>query len=160
MLKSGVKVHKSGLHDVAIDMFQGNTTLTLDAKGRFAIPALHREALARTGEEELTITAHPEGYLLLYPRSVWQRVQEKLMSSTIQDAQRLKRILNGNARDDRADSAGRLLIAPELRKLARLEKKIVMAGMGNHFELWDEAAWERQNNYSLGVPPGFEELLQ
>jgi MraZ protein len=149
---------------VAIDMFQGTATLTLDAKGRFAIPALHREALARTGEEALTITAHPDGCLLLYPRSVWQQVQEKLMRSTIQDAQRLKRILNGNARDDMMDSAGRLLIAPELRKLARLERKIVMAGMGKRFELWDEAAWERQNDLSVEVkslmPPGLEDLLQ
>jgi MraZ protein len=145
-------------------MFQGTATLTLDAKGRFAIPALHREALARTGEEELTITAHPDGCLLLYPRSVWQQVQERLMRSTIPDAQRLKRILNGNARNDMVDSAGRLLIAPELRKYARLEKRIVMAGMGNRFELWDEATWERQNDLSVQIPSlmpsGLEDLLQ
>jgi MraZ protein len=144
-------------------MFQGSVFLSLDAKGRFAIPALHREALARTGENELVMTAHPDGCLLLYPQSIWLRVQENLMRATIPDAQRMKRILNGNARNDAMDSAGRLLIAPELRKFARLEKKIAMVGAFSHFEIWDEETWERQNDLNVEVkslmPPGLEELL-
>lgn len=144
-------------------MFQGSVSLSLDAKGRFAIPALHREALARTGESGLVMTAHPDGCLLLYPQSTWLRVQENLMKAVIPDAQRMKRILNGNARSDEMDSTGRLLIAPELRKFAHLEKKIAMVGTFSHFEIWDEETWERQNDLNVDVkslmPQGLEELL-
>ncbi len=54
----------------------------------------------------------------------------------------IKRLLVGNARDEEMDSAGRVLIAPELRDWAKLEKQVWLVGQGSHFELWSDAGWK------------------
>ena len=105
-------------------MFQGAAALNLDAKGRMAIPARHRDALARAGDGRLVLTAHPHRCLLLYPEAAWAPIRDKILAAPSFDPRSaaLKRILVGNARDSEVDSAGRILIAPELRDTAELDK--------------------------------------
>ncbi|MFN7287758.1 MAG: division/cell wall cluster transcriptional repressor MraZ, partial [Burkholderiales bacterium] len=117
-------------------MFQGRSALSLDAKGRMSVPSRHRDALALQCEGRLTLTRHPEGCLLLYPRPVWESVRERIAALPLA-ASGLRRFFLGNATDIDLDGAGRLLIAPELRQAAGLGKDGVLLGMGAHCEIWD-----------------------
>ena len=145
-------------------MFQGTISLSLDAKGRLAIPARHREALAQTANGALVLTAHPHGCLLLYPVPAWEPIRDQILKAPSFDPRSaaLKRVLVGNAREEEMDSAGRLLVAPELRGFAKLEKQVWLVGMGSHFEIWSDEGWRRQNEAALAALqsdqpiPGFE----
>jgi MraZ protein len=103
-----------------------------------AIPAKHRDALAQQCEGRLTLTKHPHGCLLFFPRPVWEQHREQIASWPM-SARAWQRIFLGNACDVEMDSAGRVLISPELRAAVGLEKEVMMLGMGSHFEIWDAA---------------------
>ena len=145
-------------------MFQGAAALNLDAKGRLAIPARHREALVDASEGKLVLTAHPHRCLLLYPEPAWLPIRQKVLaaSSLNQKSASIKRLLVGNARDEMLDSAGRLLVAPELRKFAGLEKQVWLVGLGSHFEIWSEEGWQKEQEaaFALGdeLPSDLEDL--
>ena len=146
-------------------MFQGATALSLDAKGRLAIPARHREALLDASAGQLVLTAHPHRCLLLYPAVAWEPIRDKVLaaSSLNPKSAAIKRLLVGNARDEALDSAGRLLVSPELRLFAQFDKQIWLVGQGTHFEIWSDAGWQQQQDVFLGMgdqslPPGLEDL--
>lgn len=145
-------------------MFQGAAALNLDAKGRLAIPARHRDALA-SGGGDLVVTAHPHQCLLIYPAEAWQPIRDKVLAgaSLERSSALLKRLLVGFAREERLDGAGRVLVAPELRRFAGLEKSVWLVGQGSHFELWSDAGWQQQQELMFGMgadllPPGLEDL--
>jgi len=119
-------------------VFQGASAINLDAKGRMSIPAKHRDALALQCEGRLTLTRHPHGCLLLFPRPVWETHRDQIAAWPM-SARAWQRIFLGNACDVEIDSAGRVLISPELRAAVGLEKEVMMLGMGTHFEIWDAA---------------------
>ncbi|MBL8472405.1 MAG: division/cell wall cluster transcriptional repressor MraZ [Rhodocyclaceae bacterium] len=146
-------------------MFQGAASLSLDAKGRLAVPARHREALQALCAGRLLLTAHPHRCLLVYPEPDWAPIRKKILagSSLEKKSAWLKRLLIGFARDEEIDSAGRVLISPELREFAGLDKQVWLVGQGNHFELWSDDRWRKQQEEILAqgdelIPPGMEEL--
>jgi MraZ protein len=146
-------------------MFQGAAALSLDAKGRLAIPARHRDALAALCNGQLTITAHPHRCLLVYPTPAWEPIRDKVLAAPSLETRsaQLKRLLVGFARDEEMDAAGRVLVAPELRQFAQLDKQVWLVGQGSHFELWSDAGWQKQQEeiFALGaelLPPGLETL--
>lgn len=145
-------------------MFQGAAALSIDAKGRLAIPARHREALAAASEGQLILTAHPHRCLLLYPAAAWEPIRDKVLAASSLNPQSaaIKRLLVGHAREEVLDSAGRLLISPELRKFAAFEKQVWLVGQGSHFEIWSDAGWQKEQDavFALGdqLPPGLEDL--
>ena len=110
------------------------------------------------------LTAHPHRCLLLYPEPAWLPIRDKVLatSSLNPQAASIKRLLVGNARDETLDSAGRLLIAPELRQFAGLEKQVWLVGLGSHFEIWSDIGWQKEQDavFALGdqLPPGLEDL--
>jgi MraZ protein len=118
--------------------FQGPSSLSIDAKGRISVPARHRDELQTKCEGKLTLTRHPEGCLLLYPRATWE-IKRNEIEAYPPDARPLKRLLLGNAVDVDIDASGRILIPPELRTAAKLDKDAELRGMGAYFELWDAA---------------------
>ncbi len=124
-------------------MFQGSSALSLDAKGRINVPARHRDALMEQAAGRLTLTRHPDGCLLVYPRPEWERKREQIAAFPMQ-ARALQRLLLGNAQDVEIDGSGRILVAPELRSAAGMAKDVMLLGMGAHFELWDAAALARR----------------
>ena len=147
-------------------MFEGAVAISLDAKGRLAIPARHREPLLAAAEGSLVLTAHPHRCLLLYPSPAWQPIRDQILKASSLDSRAapIKRVLVGNARTEELDSAGRLLVAQELREYAKLEKTVYLVGMGSHFEIWSEAGWRQQNDLAAEVlsgdlPPGFGDLV-
>ena len=124
-------------------VFQGASSLTLDGKGRLSVPTRHRDVLSATAQGLLTITKHPHGCLMVFPRPEWGLFRDRI-SALPMSAQWWKRIFLGNAMDVELDSTGRILISPELRQGAGIVKDTVLLGMGNHFELWDKVAYETQ----------------
>lgn len=124
-------------------MFQGASSLSLDAKGRLSVPTRHRDVLSATAAGQLTITKHPHGCLMVFPRGEWEKFRERIASLPMQ-AQWWKRIFLGNAMDCEMDGTGRVLVSPELRVAAGIGKDVVLLGMGNHFELWDAARYAAQ----------------
>ncbi|HSX63735.1 MAG TPA: division/cell wall cluster transcriptional repressor MraZ [Pseudoxanthomonas sp.] len=121
-------------------VFQGASALALDAKGRLSVPARHRDVLAAMAQGQLTITKHPEGCLMVFPRPAWESFRDKIAALPM-SAAGWKRIFLGNAMDVDIDSASRVLISPELRTAAGLTKDVMLLGMGSHFELWDAARY-------------------
>ena len=147
-------------------MFEGATAISLDAKGRLAIPARHRDALLAHPDEGLVLTAHPHRCLLLYPVPAWAPIRDQILKASSLDprAAAIKRVMVGNSRTETPDSAGRLLVASELREYANLEKTVYLVGMGTHFEIWSEAGWKRQNDLAAealsgDLPPGLGDLV-
>lgn len=113
--------------------------MALDVKGRLGVPTRHREVLQLLCEGRLTITKHPDGCLMLFPRPTWEAFRDKVAALPM-SAAGWKRVFLGNAMDVEIDSAARVLISPELRESAGLDKDVVLLGMGSHFELWDKKA--------------------
>lgn len=129
-------------------LFQGSSALTLDAKGRISIPTRHRDALVSQAEGRLTLTRHPDGCLLVYPRPVWEE-RRKMIASLPMAARALQRLMLGNAQDVELDGSGRVLIAPELRNATGMTRDVMLMGLGAHFELWDAAALARREAEDL-----------
>lgn len=134
-------------------MFQGASAINLDAKGRMSIPAKHRDALVNECAGRLTITRDPSGCLLCFPRPVWEIHREKIVAWPMA-ARAWQRIFLGNACDVEIDSAGRVLISPELRAAVGLEREVMMLGMGSHFEIWDAARLDASEQQAIagGMP--------
>lgn len=143
-------------------MFQGATALSLDAKGRLAVPTRHRDELQSGTAGKQVLTAHPHRCLLLYPAAAWEPIRARIMSFSSFDTQASlwKRLLIGFAEEIELDGSGRLLVSPELRKFAGLEKQAMMVGQGSHFEIWSQEAWEKQLDQlatnTEKLPPGME----
>lgn len=144
-------------------VFRGVTHLALDAKGRLAVPARYRDALAGHGDtategggRALVLTVDHGRCLLLYPRLVWEPIQARLMalSSFNEQIRRLQRLLVGHADDVDMDNAGRVLVSPALRQYAGLDHRVVLVGQGNKFELWDEARWHEQTAQAITFSAG------
>ena len=117
-------------------VFQGASALSLDAKGRFAVPARHRDAVQALCTGQLTITRHPDGCLMVFPRPAWETFRDKVAALPM-SAAGWKRVFMGNAMDVEVDNNARVLVSPELRAAAGLGKDVMLLGMGSHFELWD-----------------------
>jgi MraZ protein len=117
-------------------IFQGPAALTLDGKGRIVMPARHRALLDTMGVAQLTLTKHPEGSLLVFPRPAWEAFRGRVAALPM-EASGWKRLFLGNAMEVEIDASSRVLIAPELRASAGLVRDVVLLGMGSHFELWD-----------------------
>lgn len=134
-------------------MFRGAASLNLDAKGRLAVPARHRDALLSQCAGHVILTAHPHHCLLLYPQPAWEPIQAKIMALSSFDRQSsaLQRLLVGFAEDLELDSAGRLLVPPVLREFAGLEKQVMLVGQGSHFELWSAKAWKAQLEWAMSA---------
>lgn len=123
---------------VANLVFQGPASLTLDSKGRLTMPARHLAVLRAMELTQLTLTKHPDGPLMVFPRPTWEEFRDKINALPM-EAVRWKRVFLGNAMDVEIDASSRVLIAPELRKSAGLERDVMLIGMGSHLELWDAA---------------------
>lgn len=129
-------------------MFKGSHSVTIDAKGRIAIPASYRQSLIDDCGGRLVITRHWDGCLLIYPGPEFQAFEQQLLSrgSLNPKVRNIQRFFIGNARDIDMDRQGRLLLPANLRAAAGLESKAVLSGIGNLFELWDEDTFNQRNS--------------
>ena len=124
-------------------VFQGASFVSLDTKGRLSVPTRYRDVLSATANSQLTVTRHPHGCLMVFPRNEWEKFRERIAALPMQ-AQWWKRIFLGNAMDVDMDATGRVLVSPELRAAAHISKDTVLLGMGGYFELWDAQLYADQ----------------
>lgn len=112
------------------------------------MPSRYRDSI-RTGPAagQMVITVdHTDRCLLVYPMNEWLKVEEKLMklNNMNRRARNVQRLILGHAHECDLDSQGRILVSAPLREYAGLEKKSVLVGQMNKFELWDAEAWQKQ----------------
>lgn len=136
-------------------MFSGATNINLDAKGRIAIPSRFREEIQQQCGRQMYITVAvdekcrgEEGCLWLYPLPVWRNVENTILGlkTLNKTVQKLRRFFIGNAVECEMDAQGRLLIPENLRSMSSLEKKVVIVGQLEKFEIWNADAWERKKD--------------
>lgn len=129
-------------------MFRGINAINIDGKGRVAVPTRYRDEL----ENSLVVTIDTEETcLLLYPTRQWQVIEDNLqrLPSFNAAARRIQRLLIGHATDVELDNNGRVLLPPLLRDYAQLDKRVVMIGQGNKFEIWNETLWQTKRGQWL-----------
>ena len=135
-------------------MFQGETAITIDDKGRLAIPTAYRDLIARECGNRLVITYSPfeSGCLYLYPQAVWEKVRDQInaLPRIKGDSRLLQRKLVGSAAFVEPDGSARISIPASQRSAVAIEKKAVLLGMGDKFELWSEQAHHAQIRQTLG----------
>jgi len=148
-------------------VFRGVNNITLDAKGRMAMPTRYRERLHERCDGQLVVTVDRDHCLLMYPLPEWEEIERKLvrLPSLNKQARRLQRLLIGHATECQLDANGRVLLPPPLREFASLDRQAVLIGQGNKFELWDEQVWnERRDGWlaeeddELEMPDELESL--
>lgn len=137
-------------------MFRGASKVSLDAKGRLAIPSRHRERIASRAEGQLVATVDRDYCLLIYPFPDWEEIERKLvrLPSLNPQARRLQRLMVGYATELEMDGHGRILVPRELREFAGLNRHAMLIGQGNKFELWDEERWNTRRDEWLAADDG------
>ncbi|MEG2858993.1 MAG: division/cell wall cluster transcriptional repressor MraZ [Clostridia bacterium] len=130
---------------MALTAFSGNSTHTMDAKGRVTIPSAYREALG----DNFTMGLNNElSAIALYPKARWQSIEEDLNKIPGTDARGMRyvRMINGNSFPDcELDGQGRVLVPPTLRMKVNLDKNVRFVGIGQSLEIWDEVRYVREN---------------
>ncbi len=125
-------------------MFRGISNLNVDTKGRIAIPTKYRDEINSNHGGEMMLTVdHEERCLVLYPMTKWVDTEHKIMNlpNLTSAARGIKRLILGHASEVEMDGQGRLMLGAPLREYAQMDKKIVLVGQGDKFELWDEESW-------------------
>lgn len=150
-------------------MFRGANAISLDAKGRIAVPSRYRDELLSRCAGQLIVTIDAvDRCLTLYPLPEWEIIEAKLreLPSLREETRRLQRLLIGNAVDLELDGNGRFLVPPRLREYAGLDKKAMLVGQLNKFQIWDEDAWNAVSDADLlaikqpgGLPDELRDLI-
>lgn len=127
-------------------MFSGDSYLSVDNKGRLAVPAKFRDGLRDSCGSQMVITVDPgskERCLLLYPQNEWRAVVEQLkaMPNASPEANTFRRLFVGRSVQVDMDKQGRILLPGKHREYAGLSSQVVLVGLINKFEIWDEALW-------------------
>jgi MraZ protein len=143
---------KSDSRHVHSTVFRGPSNVSLDAKGRMAIPTRYRERIASRCNGELVVTVDKDRCLLLYPLPDWEELERELVNvrGLNNATRRIVRIMVGYATEVDMDNNGRILICKELRKFAGIDRQAMLIGQGKKFELWDEATWNEKCEEWLG----------
>ena len=120
-------------------MFIGEYTISMDAKGRIAVPAKFRSLL----NQAAVVTRGLDQSLFLYTRTQWEVIAGKLASMPMSKAnsRAFARLMLAGAFDVELDRQGRMMVPEYLRKFANLSKKVVVAGLYDRIEIWDEQGW-------------------
>lgn len=142
-------------------MFRGQNPVTLDAKGRLAMPSRYRERLKDRSDGQLIVTvSRSDRCLLIYPMSEWLETERRLMALPSLDPanRRLQMLMVGHAMEMEMDAQGRVLIPPNLREYAGLTRDAVLIGQANRLELWDEAHWKERRAQWLQVDEASEPM--
>lgn len=143
-------------------MFAGSHPLTVDDKGRLAIPARYRQSLADECQSQLVITMGYESCLEIYPAPEFARIASAIEAMDNREhAELLKRAFVGRAVETEIDKQGRVGLPQILRRLARLDNSVVLVGQINRFELWAEDKWnEMYGEGPNSIVPSLKEAFR
>ena len=121
-------------------MFRGEFSLSMDAKGRLAVPTRYRERLVESCGGKLVVTISlMDRCLTVYPFPDWQRREDEIKALPALDPQvrAISHLLIGHATECDLDGHGRMLLPQSLRDFASLDKRVHMVGQVRRFELWN-----------------------
>lgn len=133
-------------------MFRGISAVSIDNKGRLAVPSRFRDRLALSGDGRAILTLNPlDRALWLYPLPEWELIEAKLaaLSDFDRQSRRAKQMMRGYAAELELDAQGRILVPPELRRFAELKRQAVVLGQGNKIEIWDADLWSVERDQWL-----------
>ncbi|SFA80253.1 MraZ protein [Acetitomaculum ruminis DSM 5522] len=124
-------------------MFMGEYNHTIDSKGRFILPAKFREDMT----EGMIITRGLDGCLYIYQKNEWKVFEEKLkkLPLTKKSSRQFVRFFMAGACECDVDKQGRVLIPVNLREYANIDKDIVIVGVINKIEIWNQQTWKESN---------------
>ena len=144
-------------------MFQGETAITLDDKGRLALPTAYREVIAKSCGNRLVFTYNPfeHGCLWLFPHAEWEKVRDQV--NALSGVKRVHRDLQlklvGAAALVEPDGNARVLVPASQRSAAGIEKRAILLGMNAKFELWSEQAHLAKIRQTIGESDLSAEML-
>ena len=126
-------------------MFMGEYNHTVDPKGRLIVPSKFREQLGN----EFVVTKGLDGCLFVYPADEWHNIEEKFrsISMTSKDARKFSRFFFAGAAAVELDKQGRILLPVTLREFADIDKDVLLAGMLDHIEIWNEERWKENADF-------------
>ncbi|MBC7829420.1 MAG: division/cell wall cluster transcriptional repressor MraZ [Chitinophagaceae bacterium] len=126
-------------------VFLGEYEVTLDAKGRFLLPVGIKKQLPEDASEEFVIARGFEKCLTLYPKKNWDPIMSELIKVNDYKAENREflRYFTMGAAELELDTAGRLLLPPNLKGYAGLEKDVVLVSVINKIEIWDKSKYQQ-----------------
>ena len=130
-------------------MFLGVNTLSMDTKGRMAVPVKYRKDLGAADGSSVVVTVNPHDRCLwLYPEREWQPIVQKVarLPSLKRQNKNLQRLLIGYAEEMKLDGQGRILLNKALRDYAGMGRQVALVGQGHKFEIWDAEAWAKSQD--------------
>jgi MraZ protein len=126
-------------------VFRGRFFNVMDDKGRITIPPRYRDILKARSEQQLIVT-NLDGYLIAFPMSEWESIEQRFsrVSDFRKDLRSFIRFFVSGASECPLDRQGRILLPPNLREYAKLDKDVVLAGAISCFEIWDRPSWDSE----------------
>lgn len=126
-------------------MFKGEYSHTIDTKGRIIVPVKLREALG----DSFVVTKGLDGCLWMFDNAAWESVEKEIQSMpfTLKEARILARFMIAGASDGELDKQGRILVPPNLREYAQLDKEVVLSGVGSRVEIWSKERYNAITDY-------------
>ncbi len=125
-------------------MFIGEYNHSLDDKGRMAIPVKFRRELNKGA----VVTRGLDNCLFLYTKTEWEKLAEKLAALPISqsNSRAFSRLMLAGAMDLELDKQGRVILPEYLRQFAGIKKNLVITGLYNRLEIWDQELWNKYKN--------------
>ncbi|MFN0057080.1 MAG: division/cell wall cluster transcriptional repressor MraZ [Planctomycetota bacterium] len=143
--------------------FIGNSAHALDDKGRVIIPSKFRDQLSSDVDGDgFVATPAPEGCLFLYTRTEWARIcqDQSALPKGSPALRQWQRLWVANAETLPIDKQGRVLLPESLRRIAKLDRDVVLAGCFDRIEVWTREGWDRaQAEASTNFPQHTQEFL-
>ena|SRR5665213_3523473 len=136
-------------------MLIGEYTHTLDDKNRLSLPMKFRKEMGK----RVVIAPYLDSSLSIFTVSEWEKISSKLSESSMlqSDNRNFSRFMFGQAVDTDVDASGRILIPEHLRTRSKLGSKVVVIGVQNRAEIWNEAAW---NTYKKSMDSQADALAE
>ena len=126
-------------------MFSGSYSLSVDEKGRLAIPARLRQQLAEAFGTQVYMTIGAQACIEIYPASKFRDIEGQIQAMEDQEAAgNLKLLFIGRAVDAEIDKQGRVTLPPVLRQETEISGKVWLVGMGARFDVWPEAGYQAE----------------
>ncbi|MBU0645885.1 division/cell wall cluster transcriptional repressor MraZ [Patescibacteria group bacterium] len=136
-------------------MFIGEYKHNIDEKGRLAIPVKFRSDLAKGA----VVTRGLDTSLFLFPMEEWDKLAQKLANLPLgqSNSRAIARLMLAGAMDVEMDKQGRVVIPEYLREYAGMKKTVVLAGLYNRLEIWEQSKWEE---YKAATEKDAEEIAE